>query len=306
MTTATTIPLTSTTIPDTTPPVLIVTYPASGQTLSHRLVEFEGSTEPGCTVLAAGRYPVDVASDGSWAVVLVLNPGGNVAVFEAMDAAGNRTEARVPVNYTPVLPGWTRSATAWPDLRPGCCGGPDVTPVSPIDPWPGTGWPTDGFYPVWPSAAAWDAPDYRSPIPAAVASYELTIGRWIGAGGLIDDTAPTMQRTLPLDENLTVVLRPMEWADASPEALVGDGRAFRHLLADLHDSYLIWFADCDEFSGEEMAALTADPNYPFLDPPGVYRGPDRSLISPGIRWWFALEIRAGEPILYLHAGFIAG
>jgi hypothetical protein len=83
--------------------MLTVAYPRPGLTISERMVEFSGSTEPGCAVLAAGIYPVEVTDDGTWSIVLVLEPGGNVAVFEAEDAAGNRTEARIPVYYTPAL-----------------------------------------------------------------------------------------------------------------------------------------------------------------------------------------------------------
>ncbi len=47
--------------------------------------------------MAAGRYEADVGADGTWSIVLILNPGGNVATFVATDAAGNATEVRVPV-----------------------------------------------------------------------------------------------------------------------------------------------------------------------------------------------------------------
>lgn len=58
---------------------------------------FVGVTEPGASVVAAGRYEADVAADGTWSIVLMLNLGGNVATFVAEDAAGNTTELRVPV-----------------------------------------------------------------------------------------------------------------------------------------------------------------------------------------------------------------
>jgi len=95
--------VTTTAVPDTTPPTLAVTRPRAGATLTESIVRFEGTVEPGCVVIAAGRYPADLAADGSWEVVLVLNPGSNVAVFEAGDAAGNRTEVRLVVNYAPAL-----------------------------------------------------------------------------------------------------------------------------------------------------------------------------------------------------------
>ena len=65
--------------------------------MTERSYRFAGFTEPGATLTAAGRYPVEVAADGSWEIVLVLNPGGNVARFVAEDAAGNQTEINLPV-----------------------------------------------------------------------------------------------------------------------------------------------------------------------------------------------------------------
>jgi hypothetical protein len=65
--------------------------------VTDRALRFSGTTEPGAAVVAAGRYPVEVAADGSWSIVLMLNPGGNVATFAATDAAGNVSEVRVPV-----------------------------------------------------------------------------------------------------------------------------------------------------------------------------------------------------------------
>jgi hypothetical protein len=58
---------------------------------------FAGTTEPGASVVAAGRYPAEVGADGSWEIVLMLNPGSNVATLVAEDAAGNATEVRVVV-----------------------------------------------------------------------------------------------------------------------------------------------------------------------------------------------------------------
>ncbi len=88
---------------DTTPPALRISLPGSGERVDHRWCPFAGTTEPGVTLLAAGRYPVEVAADGSWSTVLSLNPGGNVATFTATDAAGNITEQQVAVYYDPPL-----------------------------------------------------------------------------------------------------------------------------------------------------------------------------------------------------------
>lgn len=109
-TTATTEPTTTTTTttttaaPDVTPPELVVTDPQPGATVTTGTYRFSGATEPGCTVIAAGRYQADVDEDGNWSIVLVLNEGGNVATFTATDEAGNTTTTRIPLYYEPAAP----------------------------------------------------------------------------------------------------------------------------------------------------------------------------------------------------------
>jgi hypothetical protein len=80
------------------PPYLAVTWPPARYVVTDTAVRFEGWADPTSTVTASGRYPVPVASDGSWSMVLMLSPGGNTASFLAEDAAGNRTEVRHPVS----------------------------------------------------------------------------------------------------------------------------------------------------------------------------------------------------------------
>ena len=96
-TVSTTATPTTTEAPDTTPPVLVVDDPAPNAIVTEAAYRFSGSTEPGATVVAAGRNPADVADDGRWSIVLMLNPGGNVATLVAGDAGGNTTEVRVPI-----------------------------------------------------------------------------------------------------------------------------------------------------------------------------------------------------------------
>jgi hypothetical protein len=55
-------------------------------------------------VTAAGRYDVDVDAAVAWAIVLMLDPGGNMASFVATDPAGNATEVRVPAYCEPPIP----------------------------------------------------------------------------------------------------------------------------------------------------------------------------------------------------------
>lgn len=83
---------------DTTPPGLVITFPGDGAHLETETVRFEGTTEPGARVFA-GRYEADVDNEGTWEIVLILNPGSNVARFTARDQAGNESEAAVTVHY---------------------------------------------------------------------------------------------------------------------------------------------------------------------------------------------------------------
>jgi cytoskeletal protein RodZ len=89
--------------PDTVPvddiaPALSITFPENGATVGEKSLRFAGTTEPGALV-AAGPYLADVSEDGQWSIVLLLNPGGNLASFTSTDAAGNTTEASVSVIY---------------------------------------------------------------------------------------------------------------------------------------------------------------------------------------------------------------
>jgi hypothetical protein len=87
-----------------TPPELVITAPQPGATVTTRTYRFEGSTEPGCTVTAAGRYPADVDAEGNWSIVLVLNEGSNLATFVATDHASTTTTAAITITYQPPGP----------------------------------------------------------------------------------------------------------------------------------------------------------------------------------------------------------
>lgn len=84
--------------PDTTPPLLEVTSPSDGEHVSSRFITFSGVTERDAIVTASGKFPVDVDTDGSWSVDLVLTPGANGVVFRALDRAGNESEVRLTVH----------------------------------------------------------------------------------------------------------------------------------------------------------------------------------------------------------------
>ena len=97
---------TTTTLPaDTTPPGIRVTSPADGAHFETNLVTFVGTTEPGASVVAGGRYAAAVDSTGVWSIELVLAPGPNGATFVATDAAGNQSVAKLVVHLdTPKEP----------------------------------------------------------------------------------------------------------------------------------------------------------------------------------------------------------
>ncbi len=102
-TTSTTPTITTAVAPDVTPPALVITAPRPGETVTTRTYRFAGTTDPGCTVTAAGRYSADVDTDGNWSIILVLNLGSNLATFTATDPAGNTTTDQLRVDYDPPL-----------------------------------------------------------------------------------------------------------------------------------------------------------------------------------------------------------
>ncbi len=206
---------------------------------------------------------------------------------------------------------WARSDTAWPDLNPGCCDGGDVAPPSPADPWPSDGWPANGFYSVVVEAETTEG-------------YDLTIHRWlscddapaicpdfwVGDEVVVDPDQPSLRRRFPFDETMTIVITPI-LADG---AIVGDGTAFGELLSDLRQA----ISDRGGGDGLEWAdpgAEEADADSPFgavawpdgtTPGPVGYRGPGGAYLTPPASWWTALEIRNGEPLLYIDAGIVAG
>lgn len=103
----TSVPVTSATtasVPDLDPPAIEITYPANGEKVTEATLRFEGTTEPGARVVS-GPFEATVDASGHWSIVLVLNKGGNLASFSAIDAAGNRAEASVSVTYeAPIVP----------------------------------------------------------------------------------------------------------------------------------------------------------------------------------------------------------
>ncbi|MDH3683595.1 MAG: hypothetical protein OEV40_27055, partial [Acidimicrobiia bacterium] len=175
---------------------------------------------------------------------------------------------------------WARSPAAWPELTPGCCDQGDVAPLSPDDPWPADGWPADGFYSV-----VVDAESDRG--------YDLSIRKWVSCRddpGICPDwwdgdevtTAPDqppLHRQLPFDPAATIVLMPMH----TDSPIVAHGPAFRELLAN--------------------------PGPTMKTPEGydqAHPAPGGGFLATPSAWWHTLEIRDAKPVLYIHAGLIAG
>ena len=107
---------TSTTEVDRTAPSLIVLSPEEGATFTQADVRFEGGAESGASVRAWDRWAATVAADGTWSIVLILEPGTNVARFTATDAAGNTEVAERVVRYDPPAP--PRTTTIAPPTPP--------------------------------------------------------------------------------------------------------------------------------------------------------------------------------------------
>jgi hypothetical protein len=135
---------------------------------------------------------------------------------------------------------------------------------------------------------------------------------WTGDEVTTDPAAPTLTRTNPLDRTVTVVILPI----LSDRAIIGDGHALEALLEDLNESIETWWSDTP---WDELIALSEDQMFPFggvqLDGENIYelgyRGPGGAYLTPygdrtTLPGWTALEVRDGRPILYLHAGIIAG
>ncbi len=93
-----TAPAPATTVADTEPPLIEITFPKPGFVSEEKTFTFEGVTEPGAAVYA-GPYEATVDADGSWKITLILSEGSTTATFVAEDAAGNKASASVVVGY---------------------------------------------------------------------------------------------------------------------------------------------------------------------------------------------------------------
>lgn len=95
---------TTTTQPsDTTPPPIRITSHSDGESVTNSLVTFSGTTEPGADV-RSGPFDANVNENGEWFITLVVADGANLAVFTAIDTAGNISFVRITVHYDEPTP----------------------------------------------------------------------------------------------------------------------------------------------------------------------------------------------------------
>ncbi|MGA8040669.1 MAG: hypothetical protein WCA93_11235, partial [Acidimicrobiia bacterium] len=75
-----------------------ILYPEDGQVFEKGEAVFEGSSAPGAKVFFGDR-PADVKDNGSWRIVLDLEPGENHITAKAIDEAGNHATDSVTVIF---------------------------------------------------------------------------------------------------------------------------------------------------------------------------------------------------------------
>ncbi|HEX9710846.1 MAG TPA: Ig-like domain-containing protein, partial [Candidatus Thermoplasmatota archaeon] len=84
--------------PDEMPPGVALTSPADGLTTGNSTLRISGVTEPGARVTVNGLV-AQVAPNGSFSLVVPLEPGPNTVRVFATDAAGNTATAFLTVDY---------------------------------------------------------------------------------------------------------------------------------------------------------------------------------------------------------------
>jgi hypothetical protein len=214
---------------------------------------------------------------------------------------------------------------AWPGLFPGCCESAPTVPASPAAALPDEGWPSDGFYAVDVRASdgTGDPGDAAAVALPGTDGFEVTVHPFVPCADVreqcldiwsddvvVADADREIVRTLTPDDELTVVLMPVEGSTA----VAGHGVALRDLLGELHAARSEHAADLDAYAEDGVFPAGDDPSFPFglgvpLQVPQqrvlAFRGPGGThlVIRP---WWTVLEIRGGQPILYAHAGIWAG
>ena len=83
-------------------PKLEVTNPSDGQTVTGKdgTVEVKGQTDSGVKLTVNGRFIV-LSGGGNFVTSVILTPGENNLVIEAVDRAGNKARRELVVTHTP-------------------------------------------------------------------------------------------------------------------------------------------------------------------------------------------------------------
>jgi hypothetical protein len=226
----------------------------------------------------------------------------------------------------------------WP-VFPQCCGAPITGPPSPDAPLPATGWPADGFYDVDVVRPVEDLDLLRLTISKWLRLEELP-EVWEGASDvLVADSDAAIERQLAAAD-LAVVLVPIHEGTGTVSALSGEPGAFARLLEQgIDPAFRVWVYEslargvAIDTIRQDLLERSTDPTFPFGQDhnpdvhaagPLAYRGPLGSSLLADPSWMQApsswppggngmydwngvtLEIRDGQPVLYVWAGAIAG
>ncbi|MEK9178285.1 MAG: hypothetical protein AAB801_00730 [Patescibacteria group bacterium] len=83
----------------TAPPLLEIETPTDGQEVSKKSLEVKGKTDMGARITVNGYWALMEGENFSY--TLELNDGDNEIKVEAVDEAGNKTERKIKVKYSP-------------------------------------------------------------------------------------------------------------------------------------------------------------------------------------------------------------
>jgi hypothetical protein len=181
---------------------------------------------------------------------LLVPTTGSPATTTSMPATSTSvplitTTTSAPVfTVEPIERDWTPIDLKW-GVQSGCCDLPAIGPASPGDPILVDSWPADGFY---------DVTTTRVDDPPGV--LRLAIRRWVPcsslpnrcspgapADGIVADPASEVVRTVFMNEELTVVIRPIQRMvdgrfPAMSIGITGTGPALYELLSGFCSGYL--------------------------------------------------------------------
>ncbi len=232
---------------------------------------------------------------------------------------------RTPVTVISDAGEWVVATIEFP-VRCGCCGEMPNGPASPSDPWPSTGLPVDGVYPV--SVTHDPTTGMLSFVIKRFVSCDdrsdLCLPDYL-EGDLAVEPGDEIVRSVPLDAALTVRIKGITIGrEGEIPGIEGSGALLGELLADMQEAWDTWVAPSldggGQIAGELMERGAADPAFPYGTSeaygeglgPLAYRGPHGVLF---VEWLSSstlfsghtlLEVVGGRPVLYIDAGQIAG